>query len=243
VRIDPGESTAISADQYGLKKRMDLIRKHVRIKGAILDIGCGCGAYTYEMSKHSRMIVGIDIQEKDLEFAKALTKGIKKIELSSMSAENLGFNDNTFDMIFLIEVLEHIPDQNRAFKEINRVLKPGGLLVILVPNKFYLFETHGAHIGGYDIDHIIPFLSWMPEWLRRHFTRARIYTMRNLKELFIENDYKITGEDYMYPPLDNLASKKLANRLRSYFARLEKTSLRCFGISIMIVGEKQSGRA
>jgi ubiquinone/menaquinone biosynthesis C-methylase UbiE len=68
-------------------------------------------------------------------------------DLVLMSAEHLAFKDDLFDIVLLIEVLEHVKDDRKALEEIHRVLKPGGLAILTAPNKLFPFETHGISIG------------------------------------------------------------------------------------------------
>lgn len=109
----------------------------------LLEIGCGNGFYSALFSPHVKKIYS-----GDLEFpcASTHTMGITKarslldkldisnVTLSSFSGAKLPFKDETFNLVFTSSTLEHIPNREKAVKEIKRVLKPGGRAVIIVPN-------------------------------------------------------------------------------------------------------------
>jgi len=99
-----------------------------------------------------RTIPGVDYLSIDLESPRAMQK---------MDLTNLPLADNTFDIIFCVHVLEHIPDAPQAMREMHRVLKPGGIGVILVPIDKALQKTfedpsiitpedRTKHYGQYD---------------------------------------------------------------------------------------------
>lgn len=96
---------------------------------SVLDMGCGVGAYidALEDRKKIRSIVGIDFSIDALSFGKS-QYGLKKLVCGDISA--LPFEGKRFDLVYLIEVVEHIEEQNQLFSEINRVLRDEGVLII-----------------------------------------------------------------------------------------------------------------
>jgi len=107
----------------------------------VLDLGCGEGRHVIsaylEAEVHS---VGVDLSLDDLRTARQRFAEFHRPDdpdrsfgLSSASALQLPFADHTFDKVICSEVLEHIPDYRGALREIQRVLKPGGLLCASVP--------------------------------------------------------------------------------------------------------------
>lgn len=93
----------------------------------ILDIGCGTGKNIETLSKFGKTW-GIDISPQAIKYCKK--RGIKNIKLGK--ADQTGFKKSSFDIITLLDVLEHV-DDNKTLKEIYRILKPNGLLLISVP--------------------------------------------------------------------------------------------------------------
>ena len=83
------------------------------------------------------------------------------------------------------EVLEHVQDDFRAAAEIVRVLRPGGRLVLFVPNRGYPFETHGIYWRGRYRFGNIPLVNYLPRRLRdRLAPHVQVYTRRDLEKLF-----------------------------------------------------------
>jgi len=94
----------------------------------ILDIGCNTGDLTKIIANKNK-VIGMELSEGAVE--KAKEKGIKVIQ---GSVYKIPFKENSFDKVHLSEVIEHLLDTNKALKEILRVLKPGGELIITTPN-------------------------------------------------------------------------------------------------------------
>tara|TARA_B100002051_G_scaffold256989_1_gene273975 strand:+ start:255 stop:941 length:687 start_codon:yes stop_codon:yes gene_type:complete len=97
----------------------------------ILDIGCGEG-FLLRMVKKAKKIVGIDMSRTAIKRAKSLSDNI---EYHIGDASNMPFEDNSFDIIFSSEVLEHVLEPEKVFKEICRILKPNGRFVFSVPDE------------------------------------------------------------------------------------------------------------
>ena len=120
--------------------------RHLRLQPGdrVLDLGCGEGrhAITACLEADTR-VVGLDLSLKDLNTARERAaqfsmpdergRGVSWVRSSGLS---LPFADATFDKIICAEVLEHVPEYGRVLQEIQRVLKPGGLLVVSVPRFF-----------------------------------------------------------------------------------------------------------
>jgi ubiquinone/menaquinone biosynthesis C-methylase UbiE len=151
-----GSSTASS--EFAIANRLTKLASIVDLNDkAILDIGCSDAAYTVELAQYARVAMGIDIDSEQLGYAnRRIKKQVIPISLSLMNAEKLGFRDTSFDVVFVNEALEHIPDQDSALDEIHRVLNEQGLIVLFAPNRFYLIETHGARISQRKLGRFIP---------------------------------------------------------------------------------------
>uniref|UniRef100_A0A832G6Q9 Class I SAM-dependent methyltransferase n=1 Tax=Ignavibacterium album TaxID=591197 RepID=A0A832G6Q9_9BACT len=105
----------------------------------VLDIGCGTGHYMEELLIRNHNVTGIDVAFGMLMKAKQkLDKFNGKSHLIKSNIENLPFNDNSFDVILCIGVIEYLPDIPKALKEINRVLKGDGIVILSAPNLYSL---------------------------------------------------------------------------------------------------------
>jgi len=235
-------STVTSFKDYGVEKRRSQICHYADLNDkVVLDVGCGNGIYTLTIATYAKQVVGIDINKKAL--YQALTNQVGcntlKVHFVLMSAEALGFLKDYFDVVVCIETLEHIQKQQDALRRVHTLLKDGGKLVLYVPNKFYPFETHGIRISNFAINHpLIPLFSFAPNFIRRRFERARIYTSKEITTLLINSVFMINALDYMLPPLDRLKNNVLKKTFRKVFSLLERTKLKVFAMSILVVATK-----
>jgi ubiquinone biosynthesis O-methyltransferase len=112
----------------------------------ILDVGCGNARDIVYLVEQGAEVTGIDISEGMVAEAKAeLEKlGYNKVTLEVGDATQLHYADGEFDKVLCSEVIEHIPDADKAFSEIYRVLKPNGILVLSTPNpkSWYGFDRY-----------------------------------------------------------------------------------------------------
>ena len=99
----------------------------------ILDVGCGTGA-NLEMLAQFGESEGVDVSDDALEYCKA--KGLKA---HKGLAESLPFEDESFDVVTALDVVEHLDDDIAGLKEMNRVLKTGGKTLIFVPAFMWLW--------------------------------------------------------------------------------------------------------
>ncbi|HEY2374926.1 MAG TPA: methyltransferase domain-containing protein [Gemmatimonadaceae bacterium] len=97
-----------------------------RMTDRILEIGCGRGFLTQRIQRVARATTGIDLNPQAI--ANAVTG-----DLHNMDARSLAFADAAFDKIYSFHAIEHIPDLGLAFREMDRVLKPGGRLLLVYP--------------------------------------------------------------------------------------------------------------
>ena len=116
-----------------IKKRLSFIEENLQINNDqfFLDIGVGFGAYLKKIYSEVRQYIGIDVVEENLKIIKKDCH-IDNVHLIKNAAEFLPFDNCTFDNVIMIEVLEHVNDDKKTIREIFRVLKPGGNLIITV---------------------------------------------------------------------------------------------------------------
>ncbi|KAA1247357.1 class I SAM-dependent methyltransferase [Aquimarina sp. RZ0] len=130
--------------KYSLSKKVKLISQLNRGTGTLLDIGAGTGDFLVQAKKERWQVVGVEPNEQ----AKVLAKG-KGVTLKK---DTSNFETARFDVITLWHVLEHIPDLENQIVELKRLLKPGGHIVIAVPNyKSYDAKYYKSYWAAYDV--------------------------------------------------------------------------------------------
>ena len=100
----------------------------------ILDVGCGTGANLLMLSKYGDA-EGVDVSEDALAFCRE--RGLDKVRLGA--GEELPYEDGTFDLVTALDVVEHMDDDLAGLSEMQRVLRPGGRVLIFVPTFMFLW--------------------------------------------------------------------------------------------------------
>lgn len=103
-------------------------------ESTILDLGCGEG-YLLSLIPNAQDVVGLDISNRALGKAKDYLKSHPQINLLCGDGQILCFKDNSFDIVICSEMIEHVPDPKLVIKEIHRILKPNGILVVSIPDE------------------------------------------------------------------------------------------------------------
>lgn len=121
---------------------------------AAIDIGCGRGELVYALvAKGVQYVAGIDLSQDAVSIAsKTCEQHIRdgQVTIQKMSATQLYFADNTFDVAYMTDIVEHLSDANlkQAISEAHRILKPGGRLIIhTLPT--VNFKIYGQYITKY----------------------------------------------------------------------------------------------
>tara|TARA_Y100000310_G_C20617994_1_gene781696 strand:- start:866 stop:1567 length:702 start_codon:yes stop_codon:yes gene_type:complete len=122
---------------------------NVKEGDAILDAGCGLGYFLLTLKDTGAKLYGMDVSPESVEYVK---KHITKDAVVG-AVEKIPYPDNTFDVVLFCEVIEHVEDDAKVLREICRVLKPGGRVVITTPSLKGFFahsklKQLGHHHGG-----------------------------------------------------------------------------------------------
>lgn len=224
--------------RFGQDRRLGLMRQYVPLAGRrVLDVGCGLGLYLQRFRTYSQQVCGVDA---DLEKLKQAGPTNVCVAL----AEALPFADGSFDVVNLHEVIEHVNDDHQAIREAHRCAREGGRLVIFAPNRLYPFETHGVYWRGKYHFGNVPLINYLPsKWRARLCPHVRVYTGRDIENLFDGLTARTLVHTQIYPGYDKIASRYpwLASFLRRVTYALENTPLRMFGLSHFVVMEKGRG--
>lgn len=114
------------------------------IHGRILDAGCGTGALLAELQAIG-YAVGVDVEREALRLT--LRRGALNVAQARLEA--LPFANESFQVAFALDVLEHLPDDRPALRELHRVLQSGGYLMITVPAYRWLWSKHDVALAHY----------------------------------------------------------------------------------------------
>jgi SAM-dependent methyltransferase len=112
----------------------DICREVTDRRPRILDVGCGTGANLLMLSKYGDA-EGVDVSEDALAFCRE--RGLEKVKLGA--GEELPYEDGTFDLVTAFDVVEHMDDDLAGLKEMRRVLRPGGRVLLFVPAFMFLW--------------------------------------------------------------------------------------------------------
>jgi SAM-dependent methyltransferase len=218
----------------GQERRLAMIQRYVDLKDKrILDIGCGVGMYTSAFMRYTPHVFGVEIEQERACEAQQHAAGI-----IVSPAERLPFADDTYDMLFSHEVLEHVDNDRRCVDEMVRITRPGGYIVVFVPNRLYFFETHGIYWKGtYRFGNKL-FVNWLPDRLRNRLApHVRAFTESSLRALFAGLPVRELVLTQIYPGYDNIHARwaRLGRFVRTISYAVERTPLRVFGLSHFLV--------
>jgi SAM-dependent methyltransferase len=223
----------------GQQRRLEMIVRGAgeRIKGCILENGCGVGIYVEHLAPLGGNVIGL---EYDLE--RAAEARLNYPEIINAAGESLPLPSGSFDLILSHEVIEHVQDDRTAIREMVRVLKLGGRAVIFCPNRGYPFETHGIYWKGKYYFGNKLFVNYLPRALRNKLApHVRIYSTKDLEKLFADLPVKFIERTVIFGAYDNIIARfgSFGRVLRMILQILEKTPLKIFGLSHFWVVEKK----
>ncbi|QQG42230.1 MAG: class I SAM-dependent methyltransferase [Candidatus Woesebacteria bacterium] len=100
----------------------------------VLDIGCSSGIITREIAKHSRKVIGIDVDGNAIKKAAVDFRSVKNLKFRVAKGEKIPFRKNFFDIVFCNQVYSYVSNPHKMMLEIKRVLKPGGICLFTGDN-------------------------------------------------------------------------------------------------------------
>ncbi len=215
--------------ERNVSRRIDAMRRLGDLAGGrLLEVGCATGEYTKRLAKNFESVDAIDIELDRLDlFAKTKPDNV---QLHIQSVTEMTFEDGSFDVATMIEVLEHLSDPPAALAEVARVLKPGGSLYLTTPNRFWPLEQHGIKLGTRRLpSYAMPGLTWIKP-LHSRISNCGAFTKANLDSLASKAGIRLVGVTFMMPPLDSLAD---GHALHRACERIERTPARVLSQTIV----------
>jgi SAM-dependent methyltransferase len=145
--------------------------------------------------------------------------------------------DACADAVTCFTVLEHVPDERAALAEMRRLLRPGGKLVLSVPNRWWIFETHGADLPLLPWNRV-PLVSWWPRRLHDRWARARIYRRRQIVQLVEDAGFTVTEAFRMTAPMDVIPWGPLRRLARGTLFRADRAAVPVLATEIVVAAER-----
>jgi SAM-dependent methyltransferase len=219
----------IEENHWWYKERrriLKLLLRKFEVKGTALDIGAGAGRNTRVLLEHGLDALAIENEETGINLC-------KKNHIPCLQGDvlNLPFAENSFSLITLMDVLEHIEDHEKAIKEIYRILKVNGKLILSVPLDMKLWSSHdeiSLHKRRYDRKEILQLIE------KERFDIILSFNWNSLMKpiVYLRRKHKI-GND-LIPP------SPMLNKLLNAVIVIERTKLftRIPGVSFFVVAQK-----
>jgi 2-polyprenyl-3-methyl-5-hydroxy-6-metoxy-1,4-benzoquinol methylase len=228
-------------DDRIVQRRLRLVNAIPNFTGTdltLLDIGCGNGASMFGLHNTLKSCLGLEITDEHFsEFENY--KKLNNIINCEYKVFDIEKNNPTeqYDRIISFEVIEHLVNEN-GVKFYYDALKNGGLVAISVPNKWWIFETHGAKLPILRWNRV-PFFSWLPRPIHEKFANARIYTKNRIMNLLKEHGFSILSAEYITAPMDVLPKGKFKNFVIKYFFNNDTTKVPFKSTSIFVIAKKE----
>lgn len=209
-----------------------LVRPRLQTSASLLEIGCGSGNLLLRASIPGTMPVALDLSRQALTFVRSRLLEMQtesghpeRFLLTQGIGEALPFQNGTFDLVLLSEVIEHLETPGLVICEAARTLRPGGYLLVTTPNYRSLW----------------PLLEWLVDRLEmapkmageQHISRFHPSSLRDLLEqVDLQVDY--FGSIYLFSPFLAMFSERLA--YRNMETELKSSS--ALGMVLVVVAQK-----
>jgi len=209
----------------------------------VLDIGCGWGEYAFMMAEGlpKASVTALDVKANNLnEVEAAIPKmGVKNLVTHLGDVKSLQMDRESLDFAYAVDVFEHIDEKEMPFQEVYQLLKPGGYLLVKVPN-----ATQNTLLpNGWFSDH--------HDWLEDEHI-GQVYDLEQLKARFRAEGYTITFASYSDGIISRLAwevayfAERLGHFTKLLFLPLSKMLVQLdrlvhhnrSGNAIQVVGQK-----
>ncbi len=222
----------------GQQRRLDMILSAAgeRVKGIVLEDGCGVGMYMHHLIPFAGNVTGLDY-----DYDRVRESAASGLKVYQAAGEHIPYPDESVDLVISNEVIEHVQDDRMAVEEMVRILKPGGRLILFCPNRGYPFETHGHYWRGKYHFGNTPLINYLPSKIRNILApHVRVYSAGQLDQLFFGLPIKVIKKHIIFGGYDNLIVRLgvIGRFIRKTMQLMEKTPLKWFGLSHLWIIEK-----
>ena len=176
----------------------------------ILDIGCGCGGTAADLRRLGKIVDGVTWSESEAAEAAGACRNVVVADVSAGLPDAVA---GPYDAVICSHLLEHIAYPQKLLKDVHRVLKPGGVLIVAIPNVLFWEDRLRLLAGVWEYQQSGTF----------DYTHVRWYTAESMRRLlaeygFVENQFYADGW-IPVPGLRFLIGKNLRNRLNVFACR------------------------
>ncbi len=201
-KFSDAELSSIGGDYF------DIVTDSMLDKNSrVLDVGCGTGRWTKYVCSRSGFVEAID-PSKAVLVAAAMLANENNVRVSQAEVDNIPFEDASFDFIFSLGVLHHIPDTPTAMKKCVEKLKPGGHFLVYL---YYNFENRGVlfRLIFQLSNHIRSAICKLPTGLKKPVCDCLAFTIYFPLALLSRLKKKMAGDAYKKIPLSYYHDKTL----------------------------------
>lgn len=163
---------------------LELVKNNV-----VLDIASGSGYGTNLLASKAKFVFGVDISKEAVAYAKN-NFSKKNTEFILGDGESIPLDENSVDIVVTFETIEHIKDYKNFIKEINRVLKPNGLVVVSTPNDLAFVEGNQFHFHEFQEQELVGLLKESFSEIKKYYQSTWKMSALGEKSLFSETGKK-----------------------------------------------------
>lgn len=172
-----------SPTSFRLERALDALI-NLPSKSLVLEVGTGIGQFIRAIKKNRPELIchGCDISKEALDHARQYNDGVEYV----LNSENLPYADSSVDAVVIFDVLEHVEHPQLMIKEVNRVLKRGGLFYCFVP-------CEGDKLSLWNM---LDTLHLKNELTKKYAGHINYFSRGELKNLFIKNNFEVITSYY-----------------------------------------------
>lgn len=237
MKLEAGCSTAFP---FNVEYRIQRIAQYIK-GGDWLDYGCADGGYTNALLRAGAATAsGVDVEADRIAAAK---EAYPDIDFRVDSDDHIPFEDGSFDGVFMNEVFEHVADERRTLREIHRVLKPGGHLIVISPNRGFPFEAHTVYIGSWKSKGPTPIIPWLPRIVTDRWVSARNYWPGEMRRKISSSGFAVVETGFIMPVFElwQWMPVPIAERFRRHISTIDRLpGIRRLGVSNLVVAQRQN---